>query len=1430
MPPKRLRPAVSAATKQQIRDAHGNNVASQAQKTTEGRFLTIAGNKKITLLYPDGTITAAGRYYYTDLLGLEPPSLYAYEAHIEDEKWVRGFSGKRILVRKWINGEWVPTAKGLPYFKFLRDEHTIQVATLKVTQNRDGAQRVIPHNRAVVENLPFTLSDQRFTTPYLKSPAAGIAYRGLTTEAQRTDFVRAAALSYLRSLETIEVNGVTYHVLQHDSVPILWDESQPIVESRRRTNVVGEGPPTTEVILNRPLLSHPLPEGCWRPYDLHPNALADLKVCCVVQMVHDSYQVCKQASGAAKRNGAQKKLWSFGATLDQIEKDFDKIYDDLGYVDGDFPFENNWRTDGATSKMVLRYAELHNLKCYVHHKGAKVEVFIPEKVDCHTPTINYSLFGHHAYWYAPVIHKDGTREEASEANMAMSKTVIRSEQTEEEKEELYDAFADKAIAEIVAKVHTPAYTEWGDMESLVLTTVSEEGEELPFEAFRYQAPEGKPTLSSSRARQAHNKKKIYFCNCPNNSQTWSSFTSCLAKLYKLGEEMKSSKQAFTITLCYGASPDIPISARILARNCPTIICRSVPRDVHYLNTICEHATKTLGYDGSAMVYMGQSGGAVCERLRILFSRANRKTWTPAERASILATSRQKCSVCAEDLEEGAYHIDHIRALSDGGKDELANCQALCLICHADKSETERLTSLVSKPLVSDLSTDVLEALVDAPKPMQLVFGDGHNPQKCFSIDAIRCRNSALIHNQHPIPVASVLDTIKAWDREVNPHPDFYYIDAGAPEAFPLASAPYFGPAWYWIESYRYIVEVCWSLKGKITPEDVVCVFSASDHAPANSLKVVYSKIEATIEAALLGHKKQWDVAKAKNQKKMSDANQEGTLVTEKDIYKQMKLMMLSMQGGWLVRTASTWTAVRSSSAADAEGPIHLTRALPDGTTRWMSCKRHLGNHTMFLVGLISLHTEQLIVAQMRRGIQRALGFQPRGGCVDCLFYKLEEKEKIVPIIDRLTYTDGSPIWKMEEAINVPHCILGTKEIIPANSVWRSFGDEEQELSLRFDNESFGNWSSERRFAYKRDWRVLTEPEGLGRGEEDEYQEEAAIALADNNGGVCIGQGGSGKSHILKRLRTILEERGVKVIVCAFTHVAAQNCEGQTILHSLNSSVRCKKTAILIDEMSMVPLKLWAALAQMQMTGNLFYIFGDCAGQFLPIQDQHRISQLEGLDRSDFIHSLTNGLRVEVKKYRRGGDMAHYNFVGGIYDKDLGTALQEARERYPIRNPFNGTTLCISHSSRVRYNAEVNARIAPPEHLCIEASTKPSGGANQSQDMRVWVGIVLVALGTHDVLKNGLRYKILTLPAGEVTTFSLQGVNDDDVLLGEPFEVTRDTLASELRLTHAICYFSCQARTIKGPLRLSDTRHHHFSIRHLIVGCGRAPEGLSVQVE
>ncbi len=115
---------------------------------------------------------------------------------------------------------------------------------------------------------------------------------------------------------------------------------------------------------------------------------------------------------------------------------------------------------------------------------------------------------------------------------------------------------------------------------------------------------------------------------------------------------------------------------------------------------------------------------------------------------------------------------------------------------------------------------------------------------------------------------------------------------------------------------------------------------------------------------------------------------------------------------------------------------------------------------------------------------------------------------------------------------------------------------------------------------------------------------------------------------------------------------------------------------------------------------------------------------------------------------------------------------------------------------------------------------------------MWVGkgIVLVGVRADKQLENGLRYQVVKLPAGEGAACVVQNVDDRGALMGEPLSVEAKRLATTLRLSHTICYFSSQARTIVGGLRLSQTRSRHFSIRHLADGFGRAGEGLVVEVE
>jgi hypothetical protein len=332
------------------------------------------------------------------------------------------------------------------------------------------------------------------------------------------------------------------------------------------------------------------------------------------------------------------------------------------------------------------------------------------------------------------------------------------------------------------------------------------------------------------------------------------------------------------------------------------------------------------------------------------------------------------------------------------------------------------------------------------------------------------------------------------------------------------------------------------------------------------------------------------------------------------------------------------------------------------------------------------------------------------------------------------------------------------------------------------------------------------------------------------GGVVVGRGGTGKSEVLRRLVAALKERGVQAHVVAFTHVAAANCDGGTILHELYANKHQKQVALCVDEASMVSLKMWAQIAKFHFTGAMVFVFGDWEGQFLPIADQGREGLLRSIDWSNFMHALCNGARVELNKFRRGGDRAHFDLVGGIYPSicTLDVALPRARQAYPAIGRAMGTVLVVTHRERIARNAEMNVRLSPRDFVEIAPPERPAMGDNQPQQMRLWTGIVLMAVvgSAHKHLKNGLRYRVEEVGVA----VQLARVDDGGAVRGEPFQMGLADVARDLRLTHALCYYSCQARTIHGPLRLAQTDSRWFTLRHLIVGLGRAPAGNCVEVE
>ena len=94
------------------------------------------------------------------------------------------------------------------------------------------------------------------------------------------------------------------------------------------------------------------------------------------------------------------------------------------------------------------------------------------------------------------------------------------------------------------------------------------------------------------------------------------------------------------------------------------------------------------------------------------------------------------------------------------------------------------------------------------------------------------------------------------------------------------------------------------------------------------------------------------------------------------------------------------------------------------------------------------------------------------------------------------------------------------------------------------------------------------------------------------------------------------------------------------------------------------------------------------------------------------------------------------------------------------------------------------------------------------------------------LKNGLCYRVSEINNEIVTLIQLDNNLDN---IGESMSIATAEVPYKLLLRYALTYHKSQATTIPGSLRLPQTDHKYFTLRHLIVGLGRGPLGVDIQV-
>ena len=189
-----------------------------------------------------------------------------------------------------------PTPLGIQYVKYNREEYQIDYPTrLKRPIGNQGRGR--QQWQLDEETCDYTPRSEPTKWGWLPMPPLTVGQmkgRLNATDAEKKAHVHKAALAWIRRQQKIvAVDPSTgkqgeYHVVLYDSPRwYVYDPTRPIQVTNGRIHVYDRSNPSSDEILQRPLRNFfVVPDGCYRPWDLHPLSLAK-NGRCAVTMLHE---------------------------------------------------------------------------------------------------------------------------------------------------------------------------------------------------------------------------------------------------------------------------------------------------------------------------------------------------------------------------------------------------------------------------------------------------------------------------------------------------------------------------------------------------------------------------------------------------------------------------------------------------------------------------------------------------------------------------------------------------------------------------------------------------------------------------------------------------------------------------------------------------------------------------------------------------------------------------------------------------------------------------------------------------------------------------------------------------------------------------------------------------------------------------------------
>ena len=220
------------------------------------------------------------------------------------------------------------------------------------------------------------------------------------------------------------------------------------------------------------------------------------------------------------------------------------------------------------------------------------------------------------------------------------------------------------------------------------------------------------------------------------------------------------------------------------------------------------------------------------------------------------------------------------------------------------------------------------------------------------------------------------------------------------------------------------------------------------------------------------------------------------------------------------------------------------------------------------------------------------------------------------------------------------------------------------------------------------------------------------------------------------------------------------------------------------------------------------MLGDVRSQFGPAYNLWRQQSATGnVEDALFFKRLCGFNRVNFTTYRRGADLSFFQLYTGMVGKPVDRCARHVLRQFPEKSGMPDWSLTMSNNQRKRLNKETNDQLHELHGgIWIDAAHQLDG-----QGFWLFPEIRLVGCATDKGIYNGQLYTVISISQDGVR---LQTYMGDDVV---DFKLC---MISCLRPAHALTYYGCQGRTLRGRVRLY-VQHSKLTTTHITVGLGRA---------